>query len=188
MVETMTTTTPAAVTVVPVDSTVALTAAGKYQQIVDAVSAGTVVEQRFSSIEINTLIAGHPDFQLWREKLYVELNGDNADLKFNFPLGMITEVMPSLKWIGLDVTGRHVNGRTVGTFSLKGDELLVKLSELEFNGEKAGAEVLREINSGLAKKRVLDPRNQKSEEFLEKIDTIRVANGELLIKTRSQRT
>lgn len=184
LVETITTTNPVAVTIVPVDPQLVQTASTKYQQLVDAMNAGSGFETRFSAEEINTLIAGHPDFELWRGKLFVGLNGDSADLRFNFPLGLATEVMPALTWIGFDVTGRYINGRTVGTFSMKGDELLVKLNDLEFNGEKAGAEVLREINSGLAKKRVIQSNGSETERSLEKLELAEVKDGQLILRTR----
>ena len=184
VVESMTTTTPIAVTVVSVDPAVAASATTKFDNAHSAFEHDQPIDVRFTASEVNNLIASHPDFEILRGKIYVELKDNSADVSFNFPLGLITETFPKLKWLGFDVTGRHMNGRTVGSFALRGEEFLMKIAELEFNGQRAPAEVISQLNDGLVKKGAVDSKNPEVKEFFDKIEVIAVENGELVVKSK----
>jgi len=122
------------------------------------------------SDDINVLIADNEDV---RDKVHVDIEGDKVKGQVSFPLEGIG--LPAFK-------GRYLNGKATLKVSLEDGFLRVTLDALEVKGKPVPATFIDQLR---AKNLAEDAsRNPKNAEAIQKLESIQVKDGKVIIKAR----
>ena len=137
----------------------------------DAVRAGrTAPSLELTSDEINALIATNADFQGWRGKLYVTLEGDKVKGQLSFPLAQLG--LPRFH-------GRYLNGTGIFSVSLQNGLLRVMPQEVRVKGKPLPATYMDRIKTeNLVTQATANPG---AADALNKLQSIEIKDGKLII-------
>ena len=131
-----------------------------------------------SSDDVNALIEQNGDF---KDKIYVKLDGDKIKGQVSLPLDEIGENIPIF---GRLVIGRYLNGEAEFKASIKDGEPIVRIESIEANGKTLPEELMKSLRTeNLAKDARRNPENA---EMFDKIESLEVKDGKLIIKARSK--
>jgi hypothetical protein len=130
-------------------------------------------ELALSAEDINTLIAGDPNFREWRDKLFVSIEGDQIKGQLSLPL-------QEIRWEKLK--GRYLNGTATFKCSLENGALKVVLDDVVVKG-KPLPPTLRGV---FLHRDLLEDsrRNPKNASAVRQFDTIKVEGGKLVLKNK----
>ncbi len=122
------------------------------------------------SDDINVLIADNPDL---RDKVHVDIEGDKLKGQVSFPL----------EGIGLSAfKGRYLNGKATLKVSLTDGLLNVTLDALEVKGKPVPKTFIDQLRAkNLAEDATRNPENA---EAIQKLESIQVKDGKVIIKAR----
>ncbi len=122
------------------------------------------------SDDINVLIADNEDL---RDKVHVDIEGDKVKGQVSFPLEGIG--LPAFK-------GRYLNGKATLKVSLEDGFLRVTVDALEVKGKPVPSSFVDQLR---AKNLAEDAsRNPKNAEAIQKLESIRVVDGKVILKAR----
>jgi hypothetical protein len=126
-----------------------------------------------SGEDINALIASEPEYEAYRGKVYVTIEGERLTAKMSAPLDRFG--LKALK-------GRYFNGQGTFRVSLEEGALIVSPTALEAKGKPLPDRFM----SQLRKKNLAADVNQNSRASVafEKLKAIEVKNGKLVIVAR----
>lgn len=91
--------------------------------------------------EINALIARHPGWDLLRDHVHVQIDGDQLRSDLSIPIGDLLGHVPGLG----NLKGRYLNGKASLKVACVGDVLVVALQSLTVRGEPVDEEIMREL-------------------------------------------
>ncbi len=125
--------------------------------------------------EINALIARKPELAAWRDRLHVDLEGNQVKGQVSMPLDDLA------KFPGLSrLAGRYLNGSAILYVGLQNGRLDVHVDSLEVKGQPLPSEVLSQLRlHNLAQDL---EKNRDLSETLGQLKSIEVADGEVTIK------
>lgn len=125
--------------------------------------------------ELNGLIARHPDLGAWKDRLHVELEGQQVKGQVSLPLDELAR-FPGLSRLA----GRYLNGAAMLDVRLENGRLDVRVDSLEVNGQPLPDEVMSQLRlHNLAQDL---EKNKQLSETLGQLRSIEVADGEVTIK------
>lgn len=148
----------------------------RYSTFKSAVESGQPVPPLvLTSRDLNALISIHPDFKALKDKLYVQIEGDQVKGQVSIPLGQI----------GLgSLQGRYLNGSAAFKVSLENNALTVKLVSAEVKGQSIPATALAQMqHENLAKDFNREPKNA---EILAKFERIEVKDGQIVLTPKAR--
>jgi hypothetical protein len=133
----------------------------------------TAAPLELSGEEINGLIASEPEYEAYRGKIYATIEGDRLTAKMSAPLDQFR--LKALK-------GRYFNGQGTFRVSLQDGTLVVIPTALEAKGKPLPARFMSQLkNKNLASD---VNQNPPASMALEKLKTIEIKNGKLVIVAR----
>lgn len=135
------------------------------------------VELSLSSDEINALIQRSEDFEDLKDKIYVDLQGDQIEAQVSVPLDKLSEV-PMLG----GAKGRYLNGTARLSAELRNNLLEVHLVDLTVGEKKLPEEAKNAIQrENLAKEMYRNPEGLK---LIQKLDSLVVTNNLLILRLK----
>ncbi|NMC62192.1 MAG: hypothetical protein GYA55_03405 [SAR324 cluster bacterium] len=120
-----------------------------------------------SSVELNSLIAVHPDFERIKDNISVDLGSNHINIKINFPLD------------DYGYKGRFLTGEATSTLERPGGVLIVELKKLRIGDIQVPASFLSK-QKNLISKLYEDPDITR---LLARFKTIELENGMLKLGT-----
>ena len=142
------------------------------QQFVSAVNSGQSADPLvLTGKDINALIAGSPDFAMFKDSVHVSISDSNVTGEISLPLDEF------------GYPGRYLNGKATFSVQIIGENLDVRISELVVKGQPAPDAFMSAIKG----QNLAEDNKIKSEEskFLSKIQRLDVKDGKIIITPRS---
>ena len=125
--------------------------------------------------DINALIAGSPDFQEFRDKIFVMLEGDKAKARVSWPL---RDLGP------FKLKGRYLNATVAFKFEFQDGVLRLFLDDVQVKGAPLPPAILTRFRSeNLAKDWQNNPQHATE---LQKYESIRLQDDKLILKNKAQ--
>lgn len=129
----------------------------------------------FSAAELNFLISSDAAFA---QHASVILENSEARVLFSVPLMKIQDV-PFISLLGIDATGKFVNGEAVLSPTIKEGQLALGLKNLTLNGNAAPADAVIGAGEWLGDARVVEQMPTKLKSVLSKIQQLSVTGDKL---------
>jgi hypothetical protein len=123
--------------------------------------------------EINALIAGSKDLQMFRDKLFVVISNDTIRGQLSWPL----EDFGPFK-----LKGRYLNGEVAFRINLEDGRLGVFLRDVKVKGQTLPGLLAGQVQDlNLAEEFQKDPRNAAR---IQKFDSIRIEDSKLILRSK----
>ena len=142
----------------------------KYNTIKDVIKNHKKAELKFTSEEFSQLMAYSPETKGFAKQAKFWLEGDKVKADLSISLDSI----PKMK-------GRHLNGLFTFSVAVREQKMHLHIDECLVRGKPIAPSYLKILNS---QNLVQLLSRQSDTSFMEYIDTLEVADGKLIIKTR----
>ncbi len=154
-------------------------AAAKFNAFKSGVESGKPVPLVLTGDEINALLFNHPNFKALAGKANVSIEGNVLSSRVSVNLD---DLEIPVKFLADAAKGRYFNGEASFTLGMAVGRPVLYLEGLAVNGNKIPDEFLQELR----KKNLFEDagNNPEMKTALEKIEDIRVENGQIIIVTK----
>lgn len=149
-------------------------ASTKLNNIVNAWNIGHEATVELSAVDLNALVARHPNFARLKGKVYFSIVNSDLGIEASTPLDFI----PFSK-----VKGRYFNGRIVTFFEWFNGQMTVRPKLVEANGNSVPTQVLDQIDQNQINTEL--KKDKDASAALNRLKSIRVTANSLVITTKA---